>query len=216
VLKFIEICNEDNYFVKSVNIVEEILRAFRIGEDASVYKGQYESSDVLYMFFELPQNSVDSHLLYMQNDLWFVCIDEIFNSQVILKDIVIDEDVKSFFFFEPEFGVLCDENGTYFETPMVVYYDCERSKSLYYSTFGVPLNENKTYSLTNCGLSSSAVIRVAVFLGNMHYFGDEKDENIAYNSFFELKGDNEYLIQIVEHDQQVPLTFHYVKNNNIV
>lgn len=208
---------KSNDYAGNVLLVEEVCRAYRLGTDPSSFKGYFRDDNTCFLFFALPDNTIDCHLLYACNDLWLLCVEEIVNW--FIKDFVISDTVKTFFYTNPSFGLLHDaKNDNIYETPMIVYHGCDRKKANFLATFGIaPSNDLKThpyvfYKLeTACEENSNgALIRFAVFLGNMTFIEDLNNSDTSDSVFDQ----NNSIIRIAEYEQIIPLSFHYLNYNS--
>lgn len=217
--------------------IEEVCRSYRLGMDVSTFRGYFrkdadadaavdtdtddnDKKGDLYVFFELPPNTIDCHLLFSSNDLWLLTMDEVFNH--FIRDFRISEDIKLFFKNNPLFGLLkSSDDGTFIDTPMILYHGCARKKAPFLATFGIPPSSQFAryqyvfYTLETVLSQTSpngALIRFAVFLGNMTFIEDFVEDSAAdYDSIFDQVNS---VIRIENYEQIVPLSFHYLNYNN--
>lgn len=200
-----------NDYAKNILLIEEVCRCYRLGLDQTSFKGYFRDDKYNFMFFAFPENTIECHLLYSTNDLWLLSMDEIANH--FIKEFTISELVKDFFATNPSFAIL-SKNGQIYETPMIVYHGCNRKKASFIATFGIPPSlhydsypyEFKTLEKACEEHSNGALIRFAVFLGNMSFIEDLDNIN-HYDSIFDQ---NKSLIRLAEYEQIVSLSFHYL------
>ena len=204
-LQFIE--GKPNDYPGCILLVEEVSRAYRVDLDCTTFKGTYREDDNYYLFFAFPDNTIDCHLLYSANDLWLITTHELLNCFFYN----IDNHVKDFFLRNQAFSLL-SKNGTFLETPMIVFHGCERRQVVFQATFGIVPKPKEIHPYEFCTLDyilkqtgNGALIRFAVFLGNMAFANENEKEDA--DSIFD--NDNQ-IIRVANYEQIVPLSFHYL------
>lgn len=229
-LEFVEVKKKQYVSIMSQSeaILNEITKAFKL-MSAFQYKGYTRIENTSYLFFEL--GSIDCHILFSINDLWFVLLDEIVNETK--TTIAINQKVKNFFKNNIELCLLLDENESCYEIPTVAFAGYRKKQLEFCGTFGNPplsFSSNqylfKDYdsacedaynaALKNGDKNYGGIVRFAILFGDTEYvfLNDTSKNDSSKDTCVVNRGDNVFHFFLKNYEQQYPLTIHYMNDSN--
>lgn len=131
-----------------------------------------------YIFLDITKLNI---IFNIDNDYRFITINEIINKMSYKYDI--NENNVEFFTNNISYGLLYDNNGKQYETPVIGYVGSSK-KSLDYSFHMGIIRQRDIFgesyyftSYENAAKGSEYVIRIAVFLGNLHLKENFPEDN---------------------------------------
>jgi len=135
-IQFISPKTDGCSLVEATKIVKAAVNSFHSNAEP-FYLGNLKHDSVQYLFFDCSSCKIDTHQLHKQNDLWFVTLDEIYNTRSVVS-FSIDPVCTLFFRDNKEYFVLLDAVRKPIEVPQVLYSGCERGETKVIATFGLP------------------------------------------------------------------------------
>jgi hypothetical protein len=208
-------------------ILQVIFTSYKFLDNYYKYKGFINIENDLYLFYDCSTYAINNHILYRQNDLWLVLIDEIINHSKVCN-FPIDNHVHDFFINNKEFIYLKDEYNNRYETPTVAYNGTSKRKLELISVFGVPKTINYNlkdpyFFFTNYSNAIKmdeyttiyGINRFALFLGHTNINASEIKIG-GLNSIYIGNNELSPLWALPTYEQQLPLTSHYIDKTLLV
>jgi len=164
---------------------------FEIFDSKIAFDGFYETTQELYLFFEISKLKHQLDDIYLNSQLRFALIDEMLHFGNICN-IPIHQSVREFLMFNCDFTMLDDENGDFYEMPIVAYTSKPNSRLNYSYIFGESKSDptrmfGSYYYFTDYKKAFedagkidgfSGIVRYALLVGAFKYIGNYFDDPI--------------------------------------
>lgn len=108
------------------------------------YLGYLFKNNEYYLFFNANDYHNNVHDLYRMNDLWLLTMDELVNTETVCGNFHVHSNVTQFFYDNPEFIYLQDENMENYEIPVIAYIGTTSKNANFISIFGESQSDCKS------------------------------------------------------------------------